>query len=209
MRQKRSIKGGFVTPNNRERPHNRHPLLSLLPATKDVVEKITLPKHLCIRKKKPIKKDIVDVEDDSVESKSPSGLPEKAKMARQRAPAQVKVGLKQKFCHGHMNATPEPKRITAEYRLGQFPNQSFIANPHAKGLICQACCLTLPLKKSDIFQHITRTKKHVQALQAWKTGGHSQKVKKDAIVESEMSGRVYGDTLPDETKLFVLMSFMR
>ena len=63
MRLKRSAKGGFVTPKNRnrpeketERPHNRHPLLSLLPATKDVVEKIGLPAHLAIKKKKPTKK---------------------------------------------------------------------------------------------------------------------------------------------------------
>lgn len=199
MRQKRSAKDGGRRPKEPQRPHNRHPLLSLLPATKDVVEKIVLPAHLTVKKKKPTKENVQDFPD--LERKTSNGLPAQAKIARQRICPQIKVGLRQKFCHGHMKATPEPKRITPELRLEQFPHQSFIKNPDSKGLLCQACHIPLSLIKSHIYQHITLTEKHMTNLEIWRAD-NDRNVVTDSIRESEMSTRVYGDTLSEETKLF-------
>ena len=46
------------------------------------------------------------------------------------------------------------------------------------------------------------TSKHMTALEVWRARNENKEVVADAIVQTEMLGRVYGDTLPKETKLF-------
>ena len=61
--------------------------------------------------------------------------------------------------------TPDPKGVSVEERIKQFPNQSF--KKSAGFLHCECCCMRVRMQWSQVNQHVNKTMKHVANLAKW------------------------------------------